>query len=189
MVGLDNRSKNHPARSAKPFPLRGCRHSRKIQWVLSARNSAHCCRVNSTSRQAIHATAITIGHRDCFSGSNSGNGGSEANGGQPFAFALASASSGFTSPKRAREIRSSRFSWSRCLAISGHCAHRERCRERSASGFRLSPICAARNSLHRHSIARLCPRFLSAQPVDATQALNLSAGVSNCKVSRGRSFS
>src|SRR6202166_4711503 len=27
------------------------------------------------------------------------------------------------------------------------------------------------------------------QPVDATQALNLSAGVSNCKVSRGRSFS
>ena len=30
---------------------------------------------------------------------------------------------------------------------------------------------------------------LSAQPVDATQALNLSAGVSNCKVSRGRSFS
>ena len=30
---------------------------------------------------------------------------------------------------------------------------------------------------------------LRAQPVDATQALNLSAGVSNCKVSRGRSFS
>jgi hypothetical protein len=28
-----------------------------------------------------------------------------------------------------------------------------------------------------------------AQPVAATQALNLSAGVSNCKVSRGRSFS
>jgi hypothetical protein len=28
-----------------------------------------------------------------------------------------------------------------------------------------------------------------AQPVDATQTLNLSAGVSNCKVSRGRSFS
>jgi len=27
-----------------------------------------------------------------------------------------------------------------------------------------------------------------AQPVDATQALNLSAGVSNCKVSRGRSI-
>jgi ribosomal protein L13E len=27
------------------------------------------------------------------------------------------------------------------------------------------------------------------QPVDATQTLNLSAGVSNCKVSRGRSFS
>src|ERR1700680_250179 len=30
---------------------------------------------------------------------------------------------------------------------------------------------------------------LPAQPVDATQALNLSAGVSNCKVSRGRSLS
>jgi predicted ester cyclase len=28
---------------------------------------------------------------------------------------------------------------------------------------------------------------MPAQPVDATQALNLSAGVSNCKVSRGRS--
>src|SRR5258707_2342977 len=33
-------------------------------------------------------------------------------------------------------------------------------------------------------------RFVQpAQPVDATQALNLSAGVSNCKVSRGRSLS
>ena len=31
--------------------------------------------------------------------------------------------------------------------------------------------------------------LLPAQPFDATQALNLSAGVSNCKVSRGRSFS
>ena len=30
---------------------------------------------------------------------------------------------------------------------------------------------------------------LPAQPVDATQALNLSAGVSNPKVFRGRSFS
>jgi hypothetical protein len=30
---------------------------------------------------------------------------------------------------------------------------------------------------------------LPAQPVDATQALNLSAGVSNCKVSRGLSLS
>jgi hypothetical protein len=36
---------------------------------------------------------------------------------------------------------------------------------------------------------RLSPFGLPAQPVDATQALNLSAGVSNCKVSRGRSFS
>ncbi|MET4391625.1 hypothetical protein ABIB73_007416, partial [Bradyrhizobium sp. F1.4.3] len=31
--------------------------------------------------------------------------------------------------------------------------------------------------------------LLPAQPVDATKALNLSAGVSNCKVLRGRSFS
>ena len=30
---------------------------------------------------------------------------------------------------------------------------------------------------------------LPAQPVEVTQALSLSAGVSNCKVSRGRSFS
>jgi hypothetical protein len=30
---------------------------------------------------------------------------------------------------------------------------------------------------------------LPAQPVDATQALNLSAGVSNANVSRGRSLS
>jgi hypothetical protein len=30
---------------------------------------------------------------------------------------------------------------------------------------------------------------MPAQAVDATQALNLTAGVSNCKVSRGRSFS
>ena len=33
------------------------------------------------------------------------------------------------------------------------------------------------------------PFRLSAQPVDATQALNLSAGVSNVKVLRGRSLS
>ena len=32
-------------------------------------------------------------------------------------------------------------------------------------------------------------RQMTAQPIDATQALNLSAGVSNCKVSRGRSLS
>jgi peroxiredoxin len=31
--------------------------------------------------------------------------------------------------------------------------------------------------------------YRPAQSVDATQALNLSAGVSNCKVSRGRSLS
>ena len=45
----------------------------------------------------------------------------------------------------------------------------------------------------RHN--RRCPKLsfvrfgLPAQPIDATQALNLSAGVSNCKVSRGRSLS
>ena len=36
--------------------------------------------------------------------------------------------------------------------------------------------------------ASSAPR-LPAQPIDATQALNLSAGVSNCKVFRGRSLS
>ena len=34
-----------------------------------------------------------------------------------------------------------------------------------------------------------CPKKLSAQQVDATQALNLSGGVSNVKVLRGRSLS
>jgi hypothetical protein len=38
-------------------------------------------------------------------------------------------------------------------------------------------------------ILRMSVHRVPAQPVDATQALNLSAGVSNCKVSRGRSFS
>jgi hypothetical protein len=38
-------------------------------------------------------------------------------------------------------------------------------------------------------ILRMSVLRVPAQPVDATQALNLSAGVSNCKVSRGRSFS
>jgi hypothetical protein len=37
--------------------------------------------------------------------------------------------------------------------------------------------------------AKLSSLPVPAQPVDATQALNLSAGVSNCKVSRGRSLS
>jgi hypothetical protein len=36
--------------------------------------------------------------------------------------------------------------------------------------------------------SRISEITLPAQPVDATQALNLSAGVSNCKVSRGRSL-
>jgi len=38
-------------------------------------------------------------------------------------------------------------------------------------------------------ILRMSVHRVPAQPVAATQALNLSAGVSNCKVSRGRSFS
>jgi hypothetical protein len=46
---------------------------------------------------------------------------------------------------------------------------------------------------HRDAIEAIASaqfdQTLPAQPVDATQALNLSAGVSNCKVSRGRSFS
>jgi hypothetical protein len=47
--------------------------------------------------------------------------------------------------------------------------------------------------VYKHSDAvgrELFVRFrVPAQPVDATQALNLSAGVSNPKVSRGRSLS
>ena len=43
-----------------------------------------------------------------------------------------------------------------------------------------------RTSQWRHLMSAL---WVPAQPVDATQALNLSAGVSNCKVSRGRSLS
>src|ERR1700682_1171819 len=47
-----------------------------------------------------------------------------------------------------------------------------------------------RVKLRRTQCRQMSPGFpLPAQPVDATQALNLSAGVSNCKVSRGRSFS
>ena len=49
---------------------------------------------------------------------------------------------------------------------------------------RFGPLRATgQNRRHRSTIGR------PAQPVDATQALNLSAGVSNCKVSRGRSLS
>jgi hypothetical protein len=39
------------------------------------------------------------------------------------------------------------------------------------------------------SIRTMSVYEVPAQPVDTTQALNLSAGVSNCKVSRGRSLS
>ena len=50
---------------------------------------------------------------------------------------------------------------------------------------------ARRRDRGAESLERVCDQALGlpAQPVDATQALNLSAGVSNCKVSRGRSLS
>jgi RNA-directed DNA polymerase len=44
-------------------------------------------------------------------------------------------------------------------------------------------------TMTQYSWVELSDLAVPAQPVDATQALNLSAGVSNCKVSRGRSFS
>jgi hypothetical protein len=44
-------------------------------------------------------------------------------------------------------------------------------------------------SVDKNYVADTFVPDLPAQPVDATQALNLSAGVSNCKVSRGRSLS
>src|ERR1017187_4484614 len=44
-------------------------------------------------------------------------------------------------------------------------------------------------SRHSPHCGKLSVIGLPAQPVDATQALNLSAGVSNCKVLRGRSLS
>jgi len=51
--------------------------------------------------------------------------------------------------------------------------------------LRMSVVGANRTSSDvRYPVADGVP----AQPVDATQALNLSAGVSNCKVSRGRSI-
>src|SRR5712664_1046279 len=51
---------------------------------------------------------------------------------------------------------------------------------------RVDPVMKPASSVARKTIISGLP--LPAQPVDATQALNLSAGVSNCKVSRGRSF-
>ena len=44
-------------------------------------------------------------------------------------------------------------------------------------------------TLLTNSFLKIVRLTVPAQPVDATQALNLSAGVSNCKVSRGRSLS
>jgi transposase len=60
--------------------------------------------------------------------------------------------------------------------------------------FRWPPISDGVMRLSASQLAALVDgldwaRLLPAQPVDATQALNLSAGVSNCKVSRGRSLS
>ena len=54
-----------------------------------------------------------------------------------------------------------------------------------------SPRFAVQRPLQALAIShsQLSAMGVPAQPVDATQALNLSAGVSNCKVSRGRSFS
>jgi hypothetical protein len=68
-----------------------------------------------------------------------------------------------------------------------------------ASPFKSKIWFEAENAALRHQLIVLrrkvatSPRdvrfTLPAQPVDATQALNLSAGVSNCKVLRGRSLS
>ena len=69
--------------------------------------------------------------------------------------------------------------------------------------YRRRPVALAPHRLDQGAACRLGvgqsrrserPRLTSglhlpAQPVDATQALNLCAGVSNCKVSRGRSLS
>jgi hypothetical protein len=53
----------------------------------------------------------------------------------------------------------------------------------SKPNFRFTPKAdSTRKSRHVRKV-------LLAQPVDATQASNLSAGVSNAKVLRGRSFS
>jgi hypothetical protein len=68
--------------------------------------------------------------------------------------------------------------------------------EEAVPGFRVNPS-DVRPELGFNVVPGQVPGFrvypsehtLSAQPVDATQALNLSAGVSNCKVSRGRSLS
>ena len=48
---------------------------------------------------------------------------------------------------------------------------------------------ALQNSQLRERRLQYIPFRVPAQPVDATQVLNLSAGVSNPKVFRGRSFS
>src|SRR5258706_5935043 len=48
------------------------------------------------------------------------------------------------------------------------------------------PSRASRDTVEPAASRALSAVLLPAQPVNATQALNLSAGVSNCKVSRGR---
>jgi hypothetical protein len=57
----------------------------------------------------------------------------------------------------------------------------------SVVGFEFRPQVALSRSVGTN--LTLSAIGLPAQRVDATQASNLSAGVSNCKVSRGRSFS
>ena len=42
---------------------------------------------------------------------------------------------------------------------------------------------------HLRAVPAVSAKIVPAQPVDATQVLNLSAGVSNAKVFRDRSFS
>jgi len=58
---------------------------------------------------------------------------------------------------------------------------------------RLSTVLALAIPVSQHQrfdrVGRDFRYWQPAQPVDATHALNLSAGVSNCKVSRGRSLS
>ena len=57
-----------------------------------------------------------------------------------------------------------------------------------AAGYRAAISCYGTKQTCRLQCA-MSEFEVPAQPVEATQALNLSAGVSNCKVSRGRSFS
>jgi len=55
--------------------------------------------------------------------------------------------------------------------------------------FRPLPVASTPFRVHLVRCSDMSGFGVPAQPVDATQALNLSAGVSNCNVSRGRSLS